>query len=368
MAVDPHGAGAAVARHGVVESFRIPLPALGLAETMPDLLVSTEQGLYCPAGDFHVDPWTGVDRAVVTHGHADHARWGSRAYLCTVESEGILRQRLGPDAPLDVAAYGEIRTVNGVRVSLHPAGHILGSAQVRVEHRGEVWVVTGDYKHRPDPTSAPYEPVPCHVLITESTFGLPVYRWPDPEEVFREMKAWWRTNRDEGRTSVVFAYSLGKAQRVLAGLEAEAPILVHGAVKKLNEVYEAAGIRLPEHRYADVESCREHRGQALVVAPPSAGGSTWMRRFGPVSTAFASGWMMVRGNRRRRGADRGFVLSDHVDWPALLATVKESGAERIGITHGFVPTVVRYLRDQGLDAWAVPTRFRGESDDGDDDA
>lgn len=334
---------------------------------MSDLLTLTDQGLYCAAGGFHVDPWVPVDRAVVTHGHADHARAGSKRYLCSARGEGVLRQRLGADAPLETLAWGETREVNGVRISLHPAGHILGSAQVRVEYRGEVWVVTGDYKHRPDPTTAPYEPVRCHVLITESTFGLPIYRWPDPAAVFVEIRDWWRTNREQGRTSVLFGYSLGKAQRLLAGLEADAPILVHGAVGKMNQVYEAAGVRLPEYRYADVESCRELRGEALVVAPPSAGGSTWMRRFGPTSTAFASGWMMARGNRRRRAADRGFVLSDHVDWPALLATVEESGAERVGITHGFVPTVVRYLEEQGVDAWAVPTRFRGERDDGDDE-
>jgi putative mRNA 3-end processing factor len=303
---------------------------------------------------------------VVTHGHADHARWGSKRYLCTAEGAGVLRARLGADAALDPLAWGESRSVNGVRISLHPAGHILGSAQVRVEHRGEVWVVTGDYKHRGDPTCTPYEPVRCHALITESTFGLPVYRWPDPDAVFREIRSWWARNRAEGRTSVVFSYSLGKAQRVLAGLEADGPILVHGAVKRMNEVYEEAGVSLPAHAYASVEESRETRGEALVVAPPSAGGSTWMRRFGAVSTAFASGWMMVRGNRRRRAADRGFVLSDHVDWPALLRTVEESGAERVGITHGFVTTVVRYLRDRGLDAWEVPTRFsvEGEGEDG----
>ena len=333
---------------------------------MTDLIEISEHGLYCRAGDFFIDPWRPVDRAVVTHAHADHARPGSRAYLFAASGLEIMRERIGEGPSFQPVEYGRRVDVNGVSVSLHPAGHILGSAQVRVEHEGEVWVVTGDYKHRSDPTCAPYEPVSCHVLVTESTFGLPVYRWPDPDDVFSSIHGWWRRNREEGRTSVLFAYSLGKAQRLLAGLEPEAPILVHGAVHRLSQAYARSGVDLPEHRYAEAEACREHRGEAMVIAPPSAGGSTWMRRFGPVSTAFASGWMQVRGQRRRRAADRGFVLSDHVDWEALLTTVQESGAQRIGITHGFVPTVVRYLREQGYDAWAVPTRFEGEG--GEEDA
>ncbi len=327
---------------------------------MADLVTATDRGLYCAAGDFFIDPWRPVDRAVVTHAHADHARPGSGAYLCAADGEEVLRQRLGEDAALQAVAYGEAVDVGGVEVSLHPAGHILGAAQVRVEHRGEVWVVTGDYKHEPDPTCAPYEPVRCHVLITESTFGLPVFRWPDPAAVFADARAWWRANRERRRTSVVFTYALGKAQRFLSGMEPEAPILVHGAIERVNRAYEGAGVALPEHRYADPEACKAHRGEALVLAPPSAGGSPWMRRFGATSTAFASGWMRVRGQRRRRAADRGFVLSDHVDWPALLATVRASGAERVGVTHGFVTAVVRYLEERGLDAWAVPTRFEGE--------
>lgn len=336
---------------------------------MSDLLTPTDRGLWCEAGDFFVDPWRPVDRAVVTHGHADHARPGSGSYLCAGEGVSILRRRLGQDAVLDPVGWGESRSVNGVKVSLHPAGHIRGSAQVRIEHRGEAWVVTGDYKHDPDPTCTPYEPVRCDVLITESTFGLPVYRWPDPTEVFAEIRAWWNRNREAGRTSILFSYALGKAQRLLAGIGAEgdAPILLHGAVDSLVEAYREDGVALPPTEYATVDRSKETRGSALVIAPPSAGGSTWMRRFGPVSTAFASGWVLVRGNRRRRAADRGFVLSDHVDWPQLLTTVRESGADRIGITHGFTAPVVRYLRETGYDAWEVPTRFTGEREDGRDD-
>jgi putative mRNA 3-end processing factor len=268
-----------------------------------------------------------------------------------------------------------------VTVSLHPAGHILGSAQVRIEagpgaarrtgtdlRAGEVWVVTGDYKRAADPTCRSFEPVPCHTLITESTFGLPVYRWPDPDHEIRALRAWWARNRERDRTSVLFAYSLGKAQRILASLgPGPAPILVHGAIRRLNPAYEAAGVELPPTRYADAESARETRGEALVVAPPSAGRSPWIRKFGDVSTAFASGWMRIRGTRRRRAADRGFVLSDHVDWPALLETVRESGAERVGVTHGYTAPTVRYLREQGLEAFVVPTRFEGEEGPAPDD-
>lgn len=336
----------------------------------PPLLQVTPDGLYCAQGDFHVDPWRPVARAVVTHAHADHARPGSGAYLVAREGEDVFRIRLGSDAPIQTAGWGEPVDVGGVRVSLHPAGHILGSAQVRVEHRGEVWVVTGDYKRRPDPTTTPFEPLGCHTLVTESTFGLPVYRWPDPDGEMAGVADWWRANREAGRTSVLFGYALGKAQRLLAGLPRDAgPILVHGAVARLNEAYRAAGVDLPPTAPADAEHARAHRGEALVVAPPSAGGTPWLRKFGAVSTAFASGWMRIRGTRRRRSGDRGFVLSDHADWDGLLATVRESGAERVGVTHGYRATLVRYLREvEGIDAWALPTPWEGDRGDEGGDA
>ncbi|MEK9500282.1 ligase-associated DNA damage response exonuclease [Gaopeijia maritima] len=336
------------------------------AASRAPLLEVTDDGLYCRAGDFWIDPWRPVDRAVVTHAHADHARPGSRAYLGAEAGRGVLRTRLGPDATLELSGWGEIRRMNGVAISLHPAGHILGSAQVRVEHGGEVWVVTGDYKRRTDPTTTPFESLRCHTLVTESTFGLPVYRWPDPDAEMREVARWWASNRAAGRTSILFGYSLGKAQRLLAGLPRDlGPILVHGAVARLNESYRAAGVDLPDTLPADLEHAKLHRGRAMVVAPPSAGGTPWLRKFGAVSTAFASGWMRIRGTRRRRSGDRGFVISDHADWDALLTTVRESGAERVGVTHGYRATLVRYLREvEGLDAWALPTPWedRAESE------
>ena len=328
------------------------------------LLRPAEGGLYCEAGDFYIDPWQAVDRAVITHAHGDHARWGSNAYLCSCEGLGVLRTRLGAAANIRVAEWGESVDINGVRLSLHPAGHILGSSQIRVEHQGEVWVASGDYKTAPDPTCTPFELVRCHTFITESTFGLPIYRWPHDDEVFAEIRAWWSANRDAGRASVLFGYALGKAQRLLAGL-ADAdigPVFTHGAVERLNRDYRQSGIRLANTQYAsELPKGTDFKG-SLIVAPPSAAGSTWLRRFGDISTGFASGWMRLRGARRRRALDRGFVLSDHVDWPSLLAAVEGTGAERVWVTHGTREPLVRWLTERGLEAKAVASSWKGEED------
>jgi putative mRNA 3-end processing factor len=330
------------------------------------LLRTTERGLYCEAGDFFIDPWQPVDRAVITHAHGDHARWGSRVYLGSSEGEAVLRTRLGPGARIRSVEYGVPVDVNGVRITLHPAGHILGSAQVRVEHGGEVWVVSGDYKTEADPTCTPFEPVRCHTFVTESTFGLPIYRWRPDAEVFAGINAWWRANAQAGRASLLMGYALGKAQRLLAGLDPSiGPIYTHGAVERLNEDYRRTGIPLPETRYAGAEPRGTDWGGAMVVAPPSAMGTPWMRRFGAASTAFASGWMRVRGQRRRRSVDRGFVLSDHVDWPSLLGAIGDTGAECVWVTHGYREPVVRWLREHGYRAQAVASRWEGESDEAD---
>jgi putative mRNA 3-end processing factor len=327
---------------------------------MSDLLTVTDHGLYCAAGDFHVDPWRPVPRAVVTHAHADHARWGCDHYLVAREGLEVFRLRL-PGASIDGLPYGERRSINGVAVSLHPAGHLLGSAQIRIEHRGEVWVVSGDYKLEAESTCDPFEPVRCHVFITESTFGLPIYRWRPQAEILSEINAWWRANQERGLTSVLCAYSLGKTQRLLAGLNPEiGPILLHGAAVKLTEAYRAAGVVLPPTEYASVEAAKNHRGKALLIAPPSALGGPWIRKFQPVSTAMASGWMQVRGTRRRRAMDRGFVISDHADWPGLLEAIHSTGAERVGVTHGYTEQLVRWLQRSDLDAWVIPTRYEGE--------
>lgn len=328
------------------------------------LLTLTDRGLYCEPGDFYVDPWEPVDRAVITHAHGDHATWGSRAYLTSEAGLGVLQARMGPTARIRGTPYGVAVSLNGVRVSLHPAGHILGSSQVRIVHRGEVWVVSGDYKTDPDPTCAPFEPLRCHTFITESTFGLPIYRWPSQSEVFAEINAWWRGNAAVGKTSMLYGYTLGKAQRLIAGLDPSiGPILTHGAVERMTTAYRQAGVDLPPTHYAGSAERRTEFKDAIVIAPPHAGASPWARRFGSQSTGFASGWMLVRGARRRRSLDRGFALSDHVDWPSLLTVIDATGAEEIWVTHGFTGPVVRWLAERGLIARAVQTRFEGERDD-----
>jgi putative mRNA 3-end processing factor len=325
------------------------------------LVELTDHGLHCPAGGFHIDPWRDVDRAVITHAHGDHARRGSRSYLAATPGRGLLEARLG-DVRLETRPYGEVMEINGVRVSFHPAGHVLGSAQVRIEHRGEVWVVSGDYKLADDPTCEPFEPVRCDTFITESTFALPVYRWERSGDIFDQINAWWRANRDAGRASIIFAYSLGKSQRILAGVDAGiGPIITHAAVENLNRAYRAAGVKLPETAMVSETAKGKAFAGALVIAPPSAEGSAWQKRFEPASTAVASGWMQVRGARRRRSADRGFVLSDHADWPGLLNAVSLTGASRVLATHGYAGVLARWLREHGLDGGVIATRF------GDDD-
>jgi putative mRNA 3-end processing factor len=335
------------------------------------LLRVTDVGLYCEQGGFFIDPWRAVDRAVVTHAHADHLCSGCGQYLMAQDGLTVARTRLRDDPAITTVPYGEPVDIHGVRVSLHPAGHILGSAQVRLEHAGKVWVVSGDYKVEPDVTCAPFTPIPCHVFISECTFGLPVFRWPAQGDVFAEIFAWWRGNQAAGHSSLLFAYALGKAQRLLAGLAAMAradqglpgPIYTHGAVEAMNLAYRGAGVNLPSTTYVAEAKPGVNWSNALVIAPPSAHGTPWARRFGPASTAFASGWMRLRGTRRRRAVDRGFVLSDHVDWPALLATINDTGAETVWLTHGYTAVVTRWLKEQGKDAHAVATRYEGERDD-----
>lgn len=323
------------------------------------------EGLYCEPGRFYIDPWRGVERALVTHGHSDHARPGSKRYLTATPGTSIVAERV--DGPVDGLPYGERRRIGDVDVSFHPAGHLFGSAQIRMDYRGEVCVVTGDYKRGADTTCQAFEPVRCHTLVTECTFGLPIYRWPSTERVREELHTWWAENLAAGRNSVVYAYSLGKAQRVLALCDPpQGPMLVHGAVDRFVQRYRELGVVLPPTEYASVEAANTHKGGALIIAPPSAAGSTWLKKFKPCSTAFASGWMLVRGVRRRRAADRGFVLSDHIDWPDLLRTIEESGAETVWATHGFTETLVAYLREQGKASEILETRFTPNLEDGEE--
>jgi putative mRNA 3-end processing factor len=328
---------------------------------MADLVVQKPEGLYCPPGDFYIDPWRKVGRAVITHAHADHARTGHAHYLASAASEGVLRSRLG-HITLQTLQYGEQITHHGVRVSLHPAGHVLGSAQVRLEHGGQVWVASGDYKVAPDKTCAPFEPVRCDVFITESTFGLPIYRWQADADIFKDINAWWQANAAAGRPSVLLCYSFGKAQRILAGVDAAiGPIICHSAVEPLSRAYRAEGVPLPPTLLVSEVADKADLKKALVLCPPGAAAGPWMKNFPDASHAFASGWMQLRGARRRGGYDRGFVLSDHADWPGLMRAIGATGAQRIIVTHGSVPVMVRYLSEQGLQAQAFETRFGDDS-------
>jgi putative mRNA 3-end processing factor len=327
-----------------------------------DLVVQRPQGLYCPAGDFYIDPWQPVPRAVITHAHADHARPGHAHYLASREGAGLLRARLG-DITLHTLDWGEAVHQRGVRISLHPAGHVLGSAQVRIEHRGQVWVASGDYfvSGVGDHSLTPFEPLRCDCFITESTFGLPIYRWQSQAELFAQVNAWWMHNAELGRPSLLMAYSLGKAQRWLSGVDASiGPIVVHAAVESLNAAYRAAGVALPATVVAADTPRRDGWQRALVVAPPAVHGSAWARRFGDFSDAFASGWMQLRGARRRRGVDRGFVISDHADWPGLQSAIRATSATRVIVTHGYEAVMVRWLREQGLQAGTFRTAFGAE--------
>jgi putative mRNA 3-end processing factor len=334
-----------------------------MAAPASDLVTLTPQGLYCPAGDFHIDPWQAVDRALITHAHSDHARRGSRHYHAAASGVGFLRHRLGPDASIEGHPFGRRLALGDVLVSFHPAGHVLGSAQIRIEADRRVWVISGDYKRDADPSCETFELVPCDAFITEATFALPIYRWDPVGRVLDDLVAWWDGNAAAGRACVLFCYALGKAQRVLAELGARTSreVLVHGAVEALLDTYREAGVALAPSRPVGPHRRGENFAGALVIAPPSAFGSTWLRRFGDCSTGFASGWMRVRGRRRWRGFDRGFVLSDHADWPGLLATIRATGARRVLATHGYSDTLARYLREQGLEAAPLPTRFEGEA-------
>ena len=325
---------------------------------MGDMVVVRKEGLYCVPGQFYIDPWRPVDRAVITHAHGDHARWGHQHYLASNESVGILKSRLGHDIRIDGLAYGERIVHNGVTISLHPAGHVLGSAQVRMEHEGEIWVASGDYKVEPDATCAPFEAVRCHTFITESTFGLPIYRWPRHADVFDDMNRWWQANAAAGDASMVGAYSLGKTQHVLAGIEASiGPVYVHPAAEAINAAHVAEGVALPATRpWSDLQDARSLRG-ALIVAPPSASPPWRWQRAVRVRESFASGWMQQHGARHRAGLDRGFVLSDHADWPGLLAAVDATRCTRVIVTHGDEAVLLRALADKGLECGTFRTSF-----------
>ena len=327
------------------------------------LLEFTDKGIYCPPARLYLDPWKPVDKALITHGHSDHSRWGHKRYITHHRNLPIIRHRLG-DIRASGLEWGESFSVNGVTFSFHPAGHIIGSSQIRVEYQGEVWVFSGDYKLEDDGVSAPYEPIRCNTFISECTFGLPAFAWRPQTEVMDDINTWWARNREAGRTSVLFAYSLGKAQRLLAHLDPGiGRIYTHGAIENMTEILRPL-YKFPETRRVDRDTQKAELQGNLVLAPPSAHGSSWMRRMVPYETASASGWMAFRGARRRRAVDRGFVLSDHCDWQGLLTCIEGTGAERVICTHGYTEIFSRFLREEkGLDARTEATQYESEQAD-----
>lgn len=328
------------------------------------LIEFTNKGIYCSQADAYIDPWKPVKRAIITHGHADHSRWGNQYYLCTHTAKPVIKYRLGV-INIESVAYGETVTMNGVKISFHPAGHIIGSAQVRLEYKGEIWVISGDYKIQNDGLSEAFEPVKCHNFITESTFGLPIYKWKPQSVIAEEINAWWQQNKEDGKVSVIGVYALGKAQRIIHSVDSSiGKIYTHGAIENTNEVIRKQGIKLPETTKVNAQVKKHEYAGSLVLATPAAMNSSWMRRFKPVSTALASGWMTLRGTRRRRSVDRGFIMSDHADWEGLNSAIKATEAERVFVTHGSTAVFKRWLNEQGIWAEEVSTEYEGETLDG----
>jgi putative mRNA 3-end processing factor len=327
------------------------------------MLQETADGLYCPAGDFYVDPWGAVPRAVITHAHGDHARAGSSSYLCVDSCGPLLKRRFGANVVIETRAYGDVVSIGSTRVSFHPAGHILGSSQVRIEGPEGVWAISGDYKRAADPTCPPFEPVRCDTFVTESTFGLPIFHWDPAADVVAQLVNWWNDNRAAGRASVVFCYTLGKAQRILAELArvTDRRVLVHGAMASMIDAYREAGVKMLDTSALIERPRGSSAAGELILAPLLARGTPWMRRLGEFSDAFASGTMRVRGAQRQRNVDRGLVLSDHADWPALLETVGDVGASRVLVTHGHSEAFARYLASQGIDSGVIRTAWEGEA-------
>lgn len=324
------------------------------------LLVHTALGLYCPKADVYLDPWKPVKKAILSHGHADHARWGSSSYLCTPTAAPVIKYRLG-EINLETLPFGEEKLINGVSFSFHPAGHILGSAQIKVSYKGEMVVFSGDYKTANDGFSEAFEPVKCHTFITESTFGLPVYHWQDQKWVFNEMEEWCKNNRNNGQLSILYGYSLGKAQRILQGLpESVGPIFTHSTIEAVLNVMRNQGVSLKNTIPVNEHLTRAELLSGVIIAPPAVQNSNWLKKFEPIRNGVVSGWMALRGARRRRNADKGFVLSDHADWEGLNEAISLTGAENVFVTHGYTDILSKWLIDKGLNAHPLETNFEGD--------
>jgi putative mRNA 3-end processing factor len=324
-------------------------------------------GIYCEAGNFYIDPWKPVDDAVITHAHSDHARYGNKKYLAHHLSAEVLKYRLGADIQLQTVEYGEKVVKNGVNISFHPAGHVIGSAQIRVEYKGEVWVASGDYKLEDDHVSTPFEPVKCHTFISECTFGMPVYKWKSPAIVHQDINDWWKLNASEDKATVIAGYSLGKAQRIIQHLDLSiGKVFLHGAIANTHQALERNGIKLPAATRITPELKKEELKKGIIICPPSALGSSWIRKFQPYAFGYCSGWMSLRGAKRRMAADRGFVLSDHADWDGLITAIKATECENVLLTHGYTASFSRYLSEQGFNAYEGHTNYGGDEATDDD--
>ncbi|WP_235884465.1 ligase-associated DNA damage response exonuclease [Pedobacter hiemivivus] len=326
------------------------------------MITFTNKGIYCKQGDFYIDPWRPVNLAVTTHGHADHVKWGNKAYLCHELTKPILQHRLG-ELNIQTLPYRKEININGVKLSLYPAGHVIGSAQIRLEYKGEICVISGDYKVEYDGVSTAFEPVKCHTFVSESTFGLPIYKWQPQEDIFNQIRNWISSNRDKNQTTVLVAYSLGKAQRLMAGLAGYGDIYVHSSIANLNDVFSKAGVILPYAIPITAETSKEILQKGIVIVPPVMAEGKWVKSLTHAATGICSGWMQVRAGRRWQSADAGFALSDHADWPGLLSAIKATEAEKVFVTHGYSAIFSKYLNEIGIEAEEVKTQYGDEEEE-----
>jgi len=318
------------------------------------LLQQTPSGLYCEIGDFFIDPVKAVNRALITHAHADHSRYGMNAYLSHHFNEGVMRKRLGDSISFQGINYNETININGVKVSFHPAGHIPGSAQIRLEYKGDIWVVTGDYKCNDDGLSTPFEPIKCRVFYTESTFALPVFHWEPQAKIFQEIHDYWKQCQSNGEHLIITAYSLGKAQRLLNNLNRRTgPVYCHRAIIEMNEALNESGALenadhdfwdyAPMSNLSDTQVSLEKPG--IIISPASGISDAFLKKIKNYRIANCSGWMAIKGRQKWDNLDRGFVLSDHADWNELTWACKETGAEDIRPVHGYTDVLKRWITE-----------------------
>lgn len=327
------------------------------------LIQFTNKGIYCKQGNFYIDPWHPVDYAVTTHGHADHVKWGNKNYLCHELTKPILTQRYGLTDNVQTLPYGQEIDINGVKLSLHPAGHVIGSSQIKLAYKGEICVISGDYKVEYDGISTEFEPIKCHTFVSESTFGLPIYTWQPQQLIVDQIKSWVNDNIAKNKTSILVAYSLGKAQRLIKNLAGDLPIYVHNSIANLNEAFENAGVNLPKTIKITPDIKKEELQQGVVIIPPALADGRWVKNLQQPAIGICSGWMAVRAGRRWRSADAGFALSDHADWPGLLQAIKATEAEKVFVTHGSTAVFAKYLNEIGISAEEVTTKYGAEDDD-----